>query len=429
MPWLGPHLRQRAGSACRAARTCASTRASPAGTSTGAMPSTPWSTRPTPTRCPRSSATKRSLRLLCAGIIGYRALLRANLPEGGRLGIYGFGGSAHITAQVALAHGARVHVMTRSPEAQALALRARGHQRRGCRRRAARAPRLGHPVRPGRHAGAAGAGRARPRRDARHRGHLSQRHPRPQLPGPPLRGADPAERDRQHPARRGGVPGRGGPHPACAWRPRPTPWTAPTPRCATSATTASTAPPSWSPEPGPSALCGHPGGGQNDRMTTTTPLRLARLRSGAAVAARREELGLSVEELASQAGIDPGYLAYFESSPDANLSGGTLLLLALALDTSPFELLGGAVDRPPGHAPAVPHAELRRAHPRAVPHPPLGRRGGPARVLLGPWTGGPAGQLTSSPRTRSSSAPTTPRRRPSAPARRSASRSTGSTRR
>ncbi len=60
--------------------------------------------------------------LLCAGIIGYRALLRANLPAGGRLGIYGFGGSAHITAQVALARGARVHVMTRSPEAQRLAL-------------------------------------------------------------------------------------------------------------------------------------------------------------------------------------------------------------------------------------------------------------------------------------------------------------------
>jgi propanol-preferring alcohol dehydrogenase len=60
--------------------------------------------------------------LLCAGIIGYRALLRANLPEGGRLGIYGFGGSAHLTAQVALAHGARVHVMTRAPEARDLAL-------------------------------------------------------------------------------------------------------------------------------------------------------------------------------------------------------------------------------------------------------------------------------------------------------------------
>jgi alcohol dehydrogenase, propanol-preferring len=60
--------------------------------------------------------------LLCAGIIGYRALQRANVPEGGRLGIYGFGGSAHITAQVALARGARVHVMTRSAEARALAL-------------------------------------------------------------------------------------------------------------------------------------------------------------------------------------------------------------------------------------------------------------------------------------------------------------------
>ena len=60
--------------------------------------------------------------LLCAGIIGYRALRRADVPEGGRLGIYGFGGSAHLTAQVALARGMRVHVMTRSAEARALAL-------------------------------------------------------------------------------------------------------------------------------------------------------------------------------------------------------------------------------------------------------------------------------------------------------------------
>jgi len=59
--------------------------------------------------------------LLCAGIIGYRALLRTELPDRGRLGIYGFGGSAHLTAQVALAQGARVHVMTRSAEARELA--------------------------------------------------------------------------------------------------------------------------------------------------------------------------------------------------------------------------------------------------------------------------------------------------------------------
>lgn len=60
--------------------------------------------------------------LLCAGIIGYRSLLRAELPPDGRLGIYGFGGSAHITAQVALAQGAEVHVMTRGAEARELAL-------------------------------------------------------------------------------------------------------------------------------------------------------------------------------------------------------------------------------------------------------------------------------------------------------------------
>ena len=60
--------------------------------------------------------------LLCAGIIGYRALQRAELPAGGRLGIYGFGGSAHLTAQVALAQGAEVHVMTRGDKAKELAL-------------------------------------------------------------------------------------------------------------------------------------------------------------------------------------------------------------------------------------------------------------------------------------------------------------------
>jgi propanol-preferring alcohol dehydrogenase len=60
--------------------------------------------------------------LLCAGIIGYRALRRAELPPQGRLGIYGFGGSAHLTAQVAIHEGARVHVMTRSEQARRLAL-------------------------------------------------------------------------------------------------------------------------------------------------------------------------------------------------------------------------------------------------------------------------------------------------------------------
>jgi propanol-preferring alcohol dehydrogenase len=60
--------------------------------------------------------------LLCAGIIGYRALQRAELPPGGRLGVYGFGASAHLTAQLAIARGATVHVLTRSAAARELAL-------------------------------------------------------------------------------------------------------------------------------------------------------------------------------------------------------------------------------------------------------------------------------------------------------------------
>jgi propanol-preferring alcohol dehydrogenase len=59
--------------------------------------------------------------LLCAGIIGYRALSRAALPPGGRLGIYGFGSSAHITAQLALAAGAEVFAMTRGEQNRELA--------------------------------------------------------------------------------------------------------------------------------------------------------------------------------------------------------------------------------------------------------------------------------------------------------------------
>ncbi|WP_028799431.1 zinc-binding alcohol dehydrogenase family protein [Streptomyces sp. 142MFCol3.1] len=60
--------------------------------------------------------------LLCAGIIGYRALLRAGLTPGGRLGLYGFGGSAHLCAQLALAQGATVHVLTRDAASRRLAL-------------------------------------------------------------------------------------------------------------------------------------------------------------------------------------------------------------------------------------------------------------------------------------------------------------------
>jgi alcohol dehydrogenase, propanol-preferring len=73
-------------------------------------------------RLPETFSDDAAAPLLCAGIIGYRALRRAALPDGGRLGIYGFGASAHLAAQVAVAEGATVHVVTRGADARQLAL-------------------------------------------------------------------------------------------------------------------------------------------------------------------------------------------------------------------------------------------------------------------------------------------------------------------
>ena len=52
--------------------------------------------------------------LLCGGLIGYRALERAAVPERGRLLLVGFGSSAHIVIQIALHRGHEVQVVTRS---------------------------------------------------------------------------------------------------------------------------------------------------------------------------------------------------------------------------------------------------------------------------------------------------------------------------
>ncbi len=59
--------------------------------------------------------------LLCAGVIGYRALRLSEIRPGGRLGLYGFGSSAHIAIQVARHWGCEVFVMTRGEEHRALA--------------------------------------------------------------------------------------------------------------------------------------------------------------------------------------------------------------------------------------------------------------------------------------------------------------------
>lgn len=65
-------------------------------------------------RLPANVSDEQAAPLLCAGIIGYRALHCSGVAPGGRLGIYGFGGSAHLTLQLAVRLGMRVHVFTRS---------------------------------------------------------------------------------------------------------------------------------------------------------------------------------------------------------------------------------------------------------------------------------------------------------------------------
>jgi len=52
--------------------------------------------------------------LLCAGLIGYRALKRSQLAPGGRLALYGFGSSAHVVLQLALHRGCEVYVVSRA---------------------------------------------------------------------------------------------------------------------------------------------------------------------------------------------------------------------------------------------------------------------------------------------------------------------------
>ncbi len=70
---------------------------------------------------PAKLAAPEATPLLCAGIIGYRALQRAGIRPGCRLGMYGFGASAHVAIQVAVHLGCAVYVMTRNEQHRALA--------------------------------------------------------------------------------------------------------------------------------------------------------------------------------------------------------------------------------------------------------------------------------------------------------------------
>jgi propanol-preferring alcohol dehydrogenase len=65
-------------------------------------------------RLPASFLDENAAPLLCAGVIGYRAYRLSGVKNGQRLGLYGFGASAHLVLQLALYRGCQVHVFTRS---------------------------------------------------------------------------------------------------------------------------------------------------------------------------------------------------------------------------------------------------------------------------------------------------------------------------
>jgi propanol-preferring alcohol dehydrogenase len=73
-------------------------------------------------RIPEGFGDLQAAPLLCAGIIGYRALRLSGAPSGGRLGLYGFGSSAHIAIQVARSWGCEVYAFSRSERHRKLAL-------------------------------------------------------------------------------------------------------------------------------------------------------------------------------------------------------------------------------------------------------------------------------------------------------------------
>jgi len=65
-------------------------------------------------RLPAAFSDENAAPLLCAGVIGYRAYRLSGVKTSQRLGLYGFGASAHLVLQLALHRGCRVHVFTRS---------------------------------------------------------------------------------------------------------------------------------------------------------------------------------------------------------------------------------------------------------------------------------------------------------------------------
>ena len=131
---------------------------------------------------PSGYADEKAAPLLCAGLIGYRALRLVGDAE--RIGFYGFGASAHILCQVAVHQGRRVFAFTREGDEEGQEFAREPRRRVGgvLERGAARGARRRDRLRPGRGADAGGAAGQRQGRAGDQRRHPHERHP-----GVPLR--------------------------------------------------------------------------------------------------------------------------------------------------------------------------------------------------------------------------------------------------
>ena len=196
-----------AGGAGAAPRTSASRPRSPAGTPTAATREYAVVDEAYAYALPDAYDDEHAAPLLCAGIVGYRAL------QAGRAAARRPARASTASARPRTSsrrsrskQGATVHVLTRSEAARALA-RELGVASAGPGRRSPPEP-LDAAIlfAPGRHAGSGRARSARQGRHARRRRHLPERHPAAELRAPPVPGAAAAQRDREHPRRRRRVP-------------------------------------------------------------------------------------------------------------------------------------------------------------------------------------------------------------------------------
>jgi propanol-preferring alcohol dehydrogenase len=73
-------------------------------------------------RLPESFTDREAAPLLCGGVIGYRSLRISGIQPSGKLGLYGFGSSAHLSLQLARHWGCEVYVVTRSVEDRSRAI-------------------------------------------------------------------------------------------------------------------------------------------------------------------------------------------------------------------------------------------------------------------------------------------------------------------